>query len=306
MNLFVISLKKSVHRRAYMQQQLDAQGVSYEILDAVDGSALCEEELAYHAQTTFPPWSSVNTRHLMPAEVGCILSHLAVYRRMIDEGIDWACVLEDDARLTENLTEVFADLGDCLDRSGVDLLLLGHYGYYHGPSRGVESVPDRDSSAPHERIVRAVEASVGSHAYLIKLSAARTLLEHAYPLRMPMDYLTGHASAIGLRMRVLNPPCAWQAHDAFPSTIVDFDAQLDYFLSYKFLRKTKRSLERHVPVLGKISRLIRHVRFLLPLKLRRAGMLASDSYADRRYFQAKQDVLSATRPAECRASKGKV
>lgn len=69
-----------------------------QVFDAVDGKAMpeadlvaCYSEVALHK----PPYPF----RLGVGEIACFLSHRAIWRRMVDDGIDFALILEDDVEM---------------------------------------------------------------------------------------------------------------------------------------------------------------------------------------------------------------
>ena len=66
-----------------------------EILPAIDGGALSEQEISqvYVRQLHAPRFYF----NLNRAEIGAFLSHRAAWRRIVEEGLDYAIVFEDDA-----------------------------------------------------------------------------------------------------------------------------------------------------------------------------------------------------------------
>lgn len=96
MKTFVINRRQDVERRMAISSQLEASGISYEMVEAVDGRSLSREAKAQLAD--FAKMRRV-LRVLSDGEIGCAATHLIVYRRMLDEKLDVACVLEDDAKI---------------------------------------------------------------------------------------------------------------------------------------------------------------------------------------------------------------
>ena len=68
-----------------------------EILPAIDGSALSDEEIdkVYVRQLYWPRFYFDLNR----AEIGAFLSHRAAWRRIVEEGLDYAILFEDDANI---------------------------------------------------------------------------------------------------------------------------------------------------------------------------------------------------------------
>jgi glycosyl transferase, family 25 len=108
MRVFVINLARSKERRARMKELLDSMGVEFEFFAGTDGKKLtpAEVEDAYDEAAVLG-----NIRRTLTLnEIGCTISHRAVYRKIRDEGIGRACILEDDILLDPEFPEVLAYL----------------------------------------------------------------------------------------------------------------------------------------------------------------------------------------------------
>lgn len=95
--IFIISLDDAVERRQALLDRLDAAGLDYEVVSAVDGRRGLPGELRAEID---PAGGYLRTwRHLTDAEWACALSHRKVYDLVAERGLDGAVVLEDDAIL---------------------------------------------------------------------------------------------------------------------------------------------------------------------------------------------------------------
>lgn len=93
--IFVISLADATARRSAISSQLDALGLDYEFFDAVDGRKGLPAE--YEAMVDRPGTLATLGRSMGEAEYACALSHLEVYRRILERSHPGAIVFEDDA-----------------------------------------------------------------------------------------------------------------------------------------------------------------------------------------------------------------
>ncbi|MBW0158882.1 glycosyltransferase family 25 protein [Sedimentimonas flavescens] len=93
--IFVISLAAAQERRRAISAQLQALGLPFILFDAIDArqGVLPEYEALIDREGTQRNLG----RPMSPGEYGCALSHLLVYRRICEEGLPGAIVLEDDA-----------------------------------------------------------------------------------------------------------------------------------------------------------------------------------------------------------------
>jgi glycosyl transferase, family 25 len=294
--VFVISLKRSVDRKAHMEKQLGRLNMAYEFVDAIDGQRLSDYEItAKYGVRTFPPWPSINARPLVKGEIGCLLSHLKVYEKMIHEDIEYACIFEDDAIFEKDLGTLLETR--LLEISDYELLLLGHIGRYHKDAlQGAECSSHKEKAFSRYHIAKPIESPYGTYAYIIKQSAALKLLQHAYPLRMPMDFLTAHSPAARVNLSVLTPPIVTVNEGLFASTICERDQNDDLYF-YK-ARRIRKFLGRKYPILRTIKKICLSPYVMLPLSLRKAGLFDWDTYAEERLFHKSLMKLPVWSPTD--------
>jgi len=106
--VFVINLDSSPERYQYAEQQLVALGIQPQRFNAVYGKNLTQQDLdgCYD--------KSANKRHfrrsLSLGEIGCYLSHRAVWQLMLTQNIAIAIVLEDDIEVDPRLPEAIRQI----------------------------------------------------------------------------------------------------------------------------------------------------------------------------------------------------
>ncbi|WP_341875476.1 glycosyltransferase family 25 protein [Enterobacter hormaechei] len=121
MRTFIVNLKHSLERRAKMECQLSELNIAYEFIEAVDGRKMTETELRNVTRET--------NYAFLPGEVGCALSHQKIYKRIIDENIDAALILEDDVVLNSDLREILNSV--TLSKTKPEILLLSRVNKYY-------------------------------------------------------------------------------------------------------------------------------------------------------------------------------
>lgn len=198
--VFVINLPASTARRARITRALDQAGIAHAVVSAIDGRDWSGAESAL-AQQPLPHLG----RPLSRGEIGCLLSHLSVLERIVRDGLPIACVLEDDAAIADDLRQVL----DTIESVGGDwdVLLLGHHSARHAPAHGAETCFVRRRLTTRRTIARVAEFAMGAYGYVVTQRGAERLLAFARPFRMPMDWVTGHAPAAGIRLSAVTPPC---------------------------------------------------------------------------------------------------
>lgn len=168
MNIFIVNLKNSVERRQKMEEQLHALGLSAEFIEAVDGRFMSDDE---RKRVT----ADVNYAFL-PGEIGCALSHQKIYKRIVDEGIAQALILEDDVLIENILPELL--MGIKLSNSTPEIILLSRVNKFR--KKAVRSLTTIYK-------IHKTEQATTAHAYIINNKAASSFLNNLYPVWMTAD-----------------------------------------------------------------------------------------------------------------------
>jgi len=94
---FILHLERARQRRSQAEAIVAALPMTSEILPAIDGLTLDEATISqtYARQIHAPRFYLGLSR----AEIGAFLSHREAWRRIVEEGLDYALVLEDDAQI---------------------------------------------------------------------------------------------------------------------------------------------------------------------------------------------------------------
>jgi len=95
--IYIVNLKKDKNRRENIIREVEKQNLTnYEIIDAVDGNKLNQNEInnsTFKNKKHLNPWNS----KMSPSQIGCALSHIKVYEKFIKTEYEVALILEDDA-----------------------------------------------------------------------------------------------------------------------------------------------------------------------------------------------------------------
>lgn len=195
MHIFVINLPGSIARREAIESQLRGFGLTYEIVPAISGKSLSEEEKALHYnETRFIR----NTGWPAGAgELGCALSHISIYRMMKERNIPHALILEDDIWLNPNISQILAAIEKKYSPEKANLFLLGW----------ATSISSRRFEALWSNYrVEEVLAAQGAYSYVISNAGAGALLKAFYPIQHVADCWTWvHRHRI-VNIRAVTPP----------------------------------------------------------------------------------------------------
>ncbi|MEC7121151.1 MAG: glycosyltransferase family 25 protein [Pseudomonadota bacterium] len=101
MKNFVISLATATDRRVHIQQQFSAQNIQFEFFDAIT-----PEPARQWAQQL---GISIQNADLTQGEIACLMSHVCLWQKIVDENLAYAAIFEDDVFLAENASQYLSD-----------------------------------------------------------------------------------------------------------------------------------------------------------------------------------------------------
>ena len=172
--VFIVSLKEATERRVILREHLQGLEIDFEFIEATRGSAL---DHAY--RKVINPAANMS-----PQALGCYLSHINIYERILRENIPVALILEDDTVLHYSV-KTLLDWG-CQTLNFDYCFLLtedhGDEGYvFYNTENSV------DLTSEH----KGYQLSTGPYclnAYLITLQGAKNRMSCAFPARAPIDH----------------------------------------------------------------------------------------------------------------------
>lgn len=202
MKVFAINLERSPERRASIVRECRRYALDFELVEAADGGALTPEE---RRRALFDP----DNNPLSAGEIGCALSHLKVYRKIVDQDIPAALILEDDIGFLFDPRPLL-DALDALDASEsvVYPLVNGKKVFFRKPVRTIGGF------AFHRAF-----SFFGAYGYVLTRAAADNLARLLDPVRVHADnwsYILGSGAATAW----VSETCFLEhLGDAHPSTI---------------------------------------------------------------------------------------
>ena len=235
MHIFVINLEKDRARRESIQKQLEKLNLSYEFFPGVLGSVLSQVELAKCYNDLKAKWNKGFS--LTPAEIGCALSHLGVYREIIRRQLGCALILEDDVILNENLPQYLSQLESMIQKDMAEVILLS-------PAEGRQQRQCRKIGTGGGKIIPFMSGFYAS-SYVVTQYAARALLKELYPVGDVADCWERLKRYRVADIFMINPPLTVQNQVEFgSSTTQDIKRQWALFGWRKLVHKGRRAITK--------------------------------------------------------------
>lgn len=201
MNVFIINLDKNVERMSSIKAQLDRIGLAYERFPAVFGKLLTKQEKKVHfsARRSFLAMGTC----LTDGEIGCALSHAMIYRKMCENEIPTALILEDDIILNDNFHDILKMAIEFLDSNKPQVILFSSYGCIQKDQDGIERI----------------KGGMCTDGYLITRPAARMLYMANYPVITVADSWDRWVKRYGLELYRIWPTAVWQNNEKFGTDV---------------------------------------------------------------------------------------
>ncbi len=189
---FVIHLPRAEARRPLAEALVAGCGVPARLLQAVDGAALPEAEVArvYRPGLHRPAYPFALRR----GEIGCLLSHRAAWAALLESEAGAAVVLEDDMEIVPDL---FAEALALARRN------LGAIGYIQLQTRPVPGVAlDREGAA---MLYHPALTPLRTAGQVVGRAAAQALLAATERFDRPIDTLLQMHWLTGVRLGAISP-----------------------------------------------------------------------------------------------------
>ena len=197
--VFVVNLAGETARWARIAANLDESGLSwFQRFEAVDGRMLAEDVMRESVDRNF--FTRWYGRPPSAGEVGCTLSHLGVYERVLEMQAQFALVLEDDALVMPEVASVLEEkvLHQWMASDCPRVLLLSE----------ADRFLRRDGLKVGTRhCAHRVRNAWLAHGYLINRAAASLLLVRQRPIRFLVDDWLDLDMVLGLQVYCVQPPC---------------------------------------------------------------------------------------------------
>jgi len=242
---YLINLDRSPGRLEFMQAQFDALGLAVERVSGVDGSAI-----------DLTPYQG---SRLTPGEVGCFLSHRAIWQKLVDSSEERALVMEDDVRLSDALPGLLVGTDWIPPGAGVVKLDTS------GKRIGVRKLA---APAPGGRTLRPMRTvHMGAAGYILSRDFAATLIERSVVLPEAVDrFMFGNQATARDDGRL------WQLVPAVVGQEKRFNAEAPELQSLiRHERRSKRSRLERLP-----RNIVRPFRNLVDLATRPFRMAFND------------------------------
>jgi glycosyl transferase family 25 len=196
---YVINLQRSAERRNFMEVHLsEFPELDCRFISAVDGKILNPAELliSYDEGKAVVKFE----KPLLAGEIGCALSHIECYKKMLAERKKFVLILEDDIIMSAYFPLMIPALSEWLSSDAPRVVLLT-------PCRLHWKWPSMPLSQ-HHNLHKICKTAWSAAAYLINDAAAAVLAENLFPVYAVADDWQYLRQTFKIDVRVTIPHCA--------------------------------------------------------------------------------------------------
>lgn len=192
--IFVINLKDSIERYNYVKSQFDKLGLEIERIEGVDANSLTPQDI----NKVYSPEKNRMTyvRPLHKGQIACYMAHIKAWKAIIEQNLDYAFVLEDDAMISDKFSEALSFFDST----------LGKWDFVRIQSNAKPKRIFNCENMGDFSFVQYINTPGNAVAQVISKSAAIKLLEGLLPFGMPVDVNQQYYYKIGIHLDSLRPP----------------------------------------------------------------------------------------------------
>ncbi|WP_022705521.1 glycosyltransferase family 25 protein [Pseudorhodobacter ferrugineus] len=207
--VYVINMAANTTRMTRVADELERLDIPFTRFEAVDGRALSPDE---RARVYDPAANLRRARHPMVGpEIGCYLSHIAIWNKIASSDAPGGIILEDDFSAATDLGAVLAALAS--DRADWDIAKLFS-------ARVNQQVFDRRPLVAGRDIAVPYKVPNTTLGYAIRRDAAGRLAAGSLPMSRPIDEDHKHFWEFDLKIMLVTPsPLSFGEQSAETGTI---------------------------------------------------------------------------------------
>lgn len=206
---FILHLERAAQRRPQVELLRSALPFASEIIPAADGALLTQQDVdaVYARQLHRPRFSHPLNR----AEIGAFLSHRAAWKRIVEEGLDYALVFEDDAAID---AEAFAQT--CVFARET----RGLWQYALAPAPRTRIAGTVLAEKNRVELIRPKNPPLRAIAQFVSYEAARNLLAATEKFDRPIDTFLQMSWVTGVELLALKPSGVDEVSDSLGGSTI--------------------------------------------------------------------------------------
>lgn len=228
---YVISLLTAKERRNHIIQEFGKQNIPFEFFDAITPDLIEEKAKEFSIDISNSP--------LTKGEMGCALSHIALWHFAKENKLDYICIFEDDIYLGENAKEF---LTNSYVNHDIDVIKIEKH------SSKIIYAANPEAHFCNRNLHKLKSKHTGTAGYILTAKGIKYLLEKTkvYHLSIPVDVLMFEKFLKKSDYKVLQLIPAVCIQDDVLNTKINFKSTLSDDRNNKKSKKNLSKLYREI------------------------------------------------------------
>ncbi|MGI4775321.1 MAG: glycosyltransferase family 25 protein [Janthinobacterium lividum] len=233
---YLVNLDRSEGRRKYVMPSVKALAYPVQIVSAVDGKYLSDDEI--NQTTDIDAYEHSSNYYPSKGTIGCYLSHIKVWREFLNSDYKFAVIFEDDVSFDPvKLKSVIEQLQANAEYWDINSFEISH----RGNPLTLKKLVDN-----YKLVVYSYKVS-HSGAYIINRKAAKQLLEKSLPIRMPVDHYFTRSWELDLKFTGVEPRLVHQSYgDSVISQMKELNNNKEVTTLYLFVYRGVFNIQTHI------------------------------------------------------------
>lgn len=248
MQSLVISLSSAVDRRQHIENEFALKGVNFEFFDAITPDLA--RQLANDMNLI------IDDELLTAGELACLMSHVSIWKKIVDENIPYLAVFEDDIYLGEDAAKIFSS-SDWLQ---VDWDIIKTESFADKVFLGKDSTSILNGK---RQVTQLLSKNLGTAGYILSIKGAQVYLEYikSSPL-IPIDQIMFSEFILKQKTKVyqLCPAICIQEMILFPKQKTVLSSDL---IQERNIRLRKNKKKGWAKVQLEIMRIVKQLKFAI-------------------------------------------
>lgn len=183
MMIYVINLEHRIDRLKRIKEELVKINIADDsknlcVIDAINGKKLDIKQLKNAGYLKY------DNRPLRSGEVGCFMSHLDCWVKILESGHPYGLIIEDDAVLTPEFVSRFNEIFDSSLKYNWDIFCLGRRCIK--TTYGLDC--DKNISLNNDLCIYEIPG-YGTYGYIINARSIEKIMSYVFPINVPIDVL---------------------------------------------------------------------------------------------------------------------
>lgn len=216
MKVFVVSLARAEARIKYITAHLESLNLDYELIDAVDYQQLTPKDFERLTNTE----AIQQNQWLTKGVIACSLSHVKVYKHIVENDVGICLVIEDDAVLPQDIKKTLAIIEGEISRG--EIISLSYFNHHQAKNSTDLSMQHIKQISNNLQLVYPVDLHdiASAMAYVITKEVAANMLKVSMPIANAADHWGDHRGKGGFdSFRCVYPP---QVRAALLRSAIDY------------------------------------------------------------------------------------